>query len=98
MHNNHNKQKMHIDQEINAQNLRSQKEYNTVATGFRWAIEGDFLCMQISLVSKCFSLFLYLTLFERRRLSSWQNVRNKADAPEVNEYSIMGNIERIRTL
>lgn len=38
---------MKIDQEINAQNLRSQREYNTTATGFRCAIEGDFICMQL---------------------------------------------------
>lgn len=36
---------MKIDQEINAQN--SQREYNTTATGFRCAIEGDFICMQL---------------------------------------------------
>lgn len=98
MHNNHNKQKMHIDQEINAQNLRSQKEYNTVATGFRWAIEGDFLCMQISLVSKWFSLFLPDFCLNVGVCHPGRMFTNKADAPEVNEYSIMGNIKRIRTL
>lgn len=38
---------MNIGQEINAQNLRSQKEYNTTATGFMCAIEGDFIFMQL---------------------------------------------------
>lgn len=88
---------MHIDQEINAQKLRSQKKYKTTTTGFRCAIEGDLIWIKISLVSN-FSPCLYLTFFNVGVCHPGKMFTNKADALKVDEHGIMSNIERIRTL
>lgn len=82
---------MHIDQEINAQNLRSQKKYNTTATGFKCAIEGDLICIKFR------SYQTFPPISTRLCLNvgichPGKMFTNKADAPEVDEHSIMSNI------